>query len=366
MGPCDGGSCRCVPAYFLDVPSDVLITGFGVREFDLQVIPGTVTTYTWTAPQQATSVVCGLFVADPEVVQAPTSRIANAFKSLYRTHLFRVPKVGNGMLYTNQFTVGDLVSPASSVCSAAAGRLNDFEGTASAYPVVTTLQIACWAYDDIGVVAATPLKNLQLTDLPGTLPPVADCTALPAGTPDGRLCLLGTLVGGCVDQRCSADAGLASSATTGDGGATTTAVTTPVTSCADASDTTLCQLTPDFQFGRCVGSRCADQHVSQAELPLVTGDCSQGADGGAGPQSGTNWLNCFDDEVQGYGTCYGGSCNLRCVTDSDCSQVASFLGELDAAASLVCGKLASTGQISCDGPGSSFLGLCVPPGLPCP
>lgn len=360
----DGGACRCAPAYFPDVPSDTLISAFDVDEFELQVSTGAAATmYGWTAPQNASSVVCGLFVAAPEVSLGATPRIDNAFKSLYRSHVFRVPALGSGMLYTTQFSVDDLTSPPSSACPAAADRLNDFEGSAAAYPIVSTLQIGCWAYSDDGIVAATRLRNLGLTDLPETQPPVADCSALPAGTPDGRLCLLGPLVGGCVDQACSADAGLASFDPGDAGGSPTTpaASTTPVASCADASDMTLCQLTPDFQFGHCVGSLCADQHVSQPDLPLVTADCAQPA-----TALGTNWLNCFDDEVQGYGTCYAGSCHLRCVSDSDCSQVQGFLGELDAGTALRCGKRDATGQLTCGAPGVSFLGICVPGGSSCP
>ena len=116
---------------------------------------------------------------------------------------------------------------------------------------------------------------------------------------------------------------------------------------------TLCQLSPDFQFGHCVGSLCADQHVSQPDLPLVTADCAQPATA----LPGTDWLNCFDDEVQGYGTCYAGSCHLRCVSDSDCSQVQGFLGELDAGTALRCGKRDAGGKLTCSASGVSFRDL---------
>jgi hypothetical protein len=377
----DGGPCRCLPAYFPDVSPDILITEFDVREFDLQVTPGSVTEYAWTAPSGATVVVCGMFVAAPEVTTVPLTRIDNAFTSLYRTHVFRVPDLGNQMLYTTQFTIGDLTSPPSADCGGTGDRLNSFPPPNEAYPVVTTLQVACWAYDDDAIVAATRLRNLQLGDLPETLPPVDDCASLPAGTPDGRLCLLSPLVGGCIDQMCNPDAGLASLAassnmddasTAGTGSTTapagppapaptTPATSTPVATCADASDMTLCQLTSDFQFGRCVGSRCADQHVTQPDLPLVTADCAQPAS----TNQGTDWLNCFDDDVQGYGTCYGGSCLLRCVNDADCVEVQKFLGGADAGGPLRCAKLRGS-KLTCSGDGTSFLGLCVPGGSSCP
>jgi hypothetical protein len=348
-------ACSCVPAYFPDVPSDVLITGFGALEFELQVTTGTVTTFGWTAPENATSVICGLFVAAPEVSAVPTPRIDNAFKAIYGTHLFPVSNVSGGVPYTAEFTVADLTTPPDSDCVSGASSsttppLNDFR---TPYPIVTMLQVACWAYGDVGVVAATRLQSLQVTELPETLPPVADCAGLPTGS-DGRLCLLGPMVGGCIEGKCNLDAGLGSF--NGDDDEGGIASVTPVLSCADASPLTLCELmTGDFVFGRCVGSVCADQDLAQVQLPLVTSDCAQAAT----TDKGTNWLNCFDEDVQGYGTCFDGSCHLRCVTSEDCRGVERFLAEVHTGSSLLCEKLDSNGTPTCNSSGSSFLGICV-------
>jgi hypothetical protein len=340
------------------VPSEILVTGFAVPEFELHAEAGTQTTFRWDAPPGATRVVCGLFVAEPEIAPSgdpdhPEYRITNDFKSVFRTHVFRVPTSAADAERTVRFTVSDLSTRPGASCPQAGSLAVTPMGVF--YPQVTTLQVGCWALDDAKVIAATRLRNLRLTDLPEVRPPVVDCAELIEETPSGRLCLLAPMVGTCRAGAClpnaPRDAGEIADPTR-DGGVTPAELTVPVETCEPAdTEGKLCQLTSRFRFGRCVGNRCADQELREAELPLVTADCA-----GRGE---TNWLNCFDDQVQGYGTCFDRTCRLRCTSDTDCGKVDRFLGRQNGPQFFCAKRMA--GQFPCrPGPGQSFVGLCMP------
>jgi|GEM_PF-6628738 len=365
--PCTAGTtCACRPRYFGSTQTDQLVQGFRAIELDLRVIPGTPSQFSWTQPPGATRVVCGLFVADPEALGGSLGHIRNDSQALYRTHTFRVsPSPLQPQTVT--FGIADLNTPHEPTPCEAESRLRPVEPAGKTYPIVTSLRVGCWASDSSGVIAATRLEDVSLTDIPEVNAPVSDCTNL-SSEPDGRYCYPPLETGGCRKQQCVAlptmsavsaagtppSAGDAGGAVGNDGGSIDTAA--PVGNCTAQPDNVLCKRTPGFQFGRCIEGHCSPVTGSTAnlDLPLVVATCTPQKDASAQ----TDWLNCFDRDVLGFGTCLAGDCRQRCLDASDC--MTPF--PEDPQPVYVCLKQDSVGNHVCSGDpaaATSALGLCV-------
>jgi hypothetical protein len=343
------GCCRTV--YFASGTPDVLVKGFEAAEFDLRAEAHPQTRFSWSAPPAAERVICGLFVNDPKVEGGRRGRIQNQNKALFRTHVFRIPAAADQEPSVT-FDVSDLSTIGeASPCSA----LIPFKAHDSSYPVVTTLQVGCWAYDTQEVVAATRLRTVKLSDIPEVQAPILDCATIAGSQSDGRFCLTVPQTGVCRRSQCVALDPIDATApldggTPSDGGPVTV---NPIRECTDASDSVLCQRSSTFRFGRCVGNRCADQHIQRLEQPLVVSNCAMQGEA-------TNWLNCFDTRVQGYGTCFNSRCRLRCTNNDECTKLVSVLTAEDQV-EMSCVKLASTESVVCsDRAEGSYLGLCIP------
>ncbi len=100
-------------------------------------------------------------------------------------------------------------------------------------------------------------------------------------------------------------------------------------------------------MGRCVGSRCADVGEDAPTLPIVVSTCAMDI-------GSTDWLNCYDDSVQGYGTCFSSGCRARCVEQADCAWA-------DAVAAADVRPHVCAHPAEVDG-ARSALGICVPQG----
>jgi hypothetical protein len=346
--PCTSkSSCQCEAVYFPATSADVLTTRFQSAEFDLVEEPDG--SYSFEAPTGANIAVCGSFISDPEIFG---QRIANAEKSLYRTHTFAIPRASSPVPRVFHFDLSDLNSEGNRwVCD---GVFSPAPVGAKTYPIVTSLRVGCWAYDRVRLVAATRLHSVDVNTLPEVKPLVRDCASKTGGDLDERLCLPSPRPGlcrdgTCIDLRAPADAGdstAQSSTSDADGGDDNT----PLLVCEGSTNGEACQAGLNFAVGRCVGSRCADQSVTNVEMPLVVRDCAV--------SDSTDWLNCFSSTVQGYGSCLGSRCRLRCTTNDDCREAATFLGD-NVERTYVCTKSSAKGAALCqNATGGSYIGVC--------
>ena len=354
----DVASCICRPQYFRAQQRDQLLQGFGVGEFELHVTPGVPTQFSWLAPEDASTVICGLFVASPEVQGGNLGRIVNADQALYRTHNFRISGKSALAPQAVSFTAYDLKTAFEPRTCEESLRFKP-SVAATAYPIISLLRIGCWATNSSGIIAATQLEEVELSDVPEVSPPVIDCAG-PADQFDGRYCYPQTQTGVCIAETCKPlpepNSAIAQAAPDGvagdtggggDGGAINSAA--PVDRCAGQRDNVLCKRTPTFTFGRCFAGFCnPTPETSPLELPLVVSSCAPQSDASAD----TNWLNCFDRGLQGFGSCLLGSCRKRCLSDNHCAP----------GSDQVCFKqVADRTRLACEAQsGTTPLGVCVP------
>lgn len=432
-----GGNCgkskRCTIPGAASRGRNALSEGFDVAEMELRLeAQATGNVYHVGVPRDARTVFCGLFVADPVVAGGNLGRIANEWKSLHRVHLFRVPDLAEDQTGSRsiQFTISELSDegPVVPLCERepidSPGNAWQRPDGAAAYPIVSSLQVGCWAYGIHKVVAASQLRNVPISDLPEIKPLVTDCAGADGLDLSGRFCsqaaglgecrgnvceqrrveILGTAGAGAVEREPEASAGSASSSSTSSGvpasggttapngsadtqtdpcpraaaggsgsysylsvagaagvvngddasvqaDSTSSVQSAPLERCQTADTGKLCVWRRSF-VGRCVGNTCVETGSTNAEFPLVVSSCgvaiseasSEGAANSKSDYISTDWLNCYDGRIQGFGTCLEHKCRSRCVSYGDCAYL---------------NVLYPTRAIWCEHFNSSYLGLCM-------
>jgi hypothetical protein len=353
-----GTQCSSDVCLALAFPADdenSLVRGFGVDEMELHVeLSQSGNVYVATIPSESATVVCGLFVSPPVVEGGDHGRIANDWKSLYRSHLYKLSGVGTDAEGSRsiKFYITDLSDRyTSDNCPNVTGAWGSPSG-ASNYPLITTLQVACWSYGKESVIAASRLRNVPISDLPEVKPLVTDCAGPDGTTLEGRYCVPQGELGVCQDNQCTVhavgeeagarptdtieDAAVADNVSAENILLDAAVQSIPLASCADAGTGALCVNKKDF-VGRCIGSRCSNVALGgPIDLPLVVSSCDAAAS-----NETTDWLNCYNNSIQGYGTCYKNGCLSRCVADPDCASVSGD-------STYKCGHYQ----------GKSYLGLC--------
>ena len=257
---CDGTVCGVMP--YATTPNTALINGFSVREFDLTRQTGdTGVMYAFRAPHAASFAECGLFACGPEFSGAGSDQgegrvMLNATRCLVRNRVFRVETADRD----SSFAITDLDEVERGSCAGKSG-LNAFSDERD-YPVVTVLQVGCWAYGDVGVVAATPpLTSLGLAEFPefGDVP--VDCTTETVPT-DGSICTRDPPQGACRGGQCvvgdtpanggaggSSGGGVGSVAVGGSDDAADALLV--LTQCAASTEGRACVDTQVVRLGRC-------------------------------------------------------------------------------------------------------------------
>lgn len=333
---CESGCCQTSP---FDVPSpDSLLKGFGVREFELvHAESDSGPTFGFRAPRQARFLVCGLFGCEPSFASfgAERARMVNASRCLVQRRVFRVDDPHDPAGREFSFELQDMEAVERRECTGRS-RFNDFTGDGD-YPVINSLQVGCWAYDDAAVVAATRLDTLAPQEFP-SFGDVArdDCSAADS---EGQYCYRAPAGGACLAGACEAGATPSINAVN-DAGLPTGNVT-----CSPDNDGQPC-LNMTRRLGRCLNRGCVDLAVRAPERPLVLSDCAVGA---------TDWLNCFPSQVGAIGTCKDKLCRVRCHDDADCDL-------LDEIATSSGGSGAARLELTCvRGAREQYLGLCEAP-----
>lgn len=190
-----GGSGTCELARG-GARSSTLIDGFSVPQLELVAAAGSTdgTRFTWTSEPQFQLVRCALFACHPVILSCSGGSAQIPATSADRCVL--------GLL--------DVIPPGDEIDVGALGGLPP----AATAPLISSLQLGCWAYDDVGIVEASSLAPVPPAALPALF--AAPCTA----ASDGQNCVLsdatlGSCLGATCRQRC------ASAADCGDGGADT-------------------------------------------------------------------------------------------------------------------------------------------------
>jgi len=349
---------QCVPAVFPEIDESVLILGFEVPEIEFhrdQAVTGPVA-FEADLTSEVVGLACSLFVAEPVVAGGNAGRVVNASVSIYRSHVFRIDPASNGSLHTVRFGIGDLTATAvGQACSSPLADLVTNKG--GHYPIVSMLKVGCIGYGSARVIGATRLRNVALADLPEAQMVLTDCSGQEQSGTAARFCMAPEALGHCAQGVCqSASTGTAANTpdsaapitdTGADAGATLASTESPspipVSKCDACNEGHLCTI-PNYFIGRCIGSLCAPVEIGNIELPLVVSNCDASF-------KQTDGLNCYDSQVEGYGTCLAKACRTRCVTISDCTET---YGQF-AIADPVCAHPRASPDSA---PG--YLGLCLP------
>jgi hypothetical protein len=278
--------------------ANALTLGFNVSEFLLTRSPEAAGLFEVRIPRAAEIINCALFICSPSVwPQGAGTAIDNFAECAYANRVLDVRDFGEGERVA-QLELNTLQRPEP---KAGACEAEPDYGAQPTVPIVSSLQLGCWAFDDRSVIRATRLVDLAPTDLPQFARlPVRDCSSSAADT-QHRLCIThaaGVCYGGtCVEE--SSDAGRPESADS---------------LCSPATEGARCS--PAGQLGSCAEGVCVarspDENASSfTSLPLVIGDC-------AADDVLTDGHNCYPNPFGGYGTCRDGQCRPRCIEPEDC------------------------------------------------
>lgn len=355
----DSGGLFCIAAVFPEINESDLISGLNVQEIGLQREQAAAgrAVYELTVPPDAHAVACSLFVARPVVRGGRGGRIVNAPAAIYRSHVFELDGADSSEARTLSFALSDLSETASSDDCPQSALSSTFGGDGH-YPVVSTLNVGCIAYGSTEAVAATRLRNVALTDLPESQLILTSCVQEEGTEHRGRLCMAPDTIGRCSAGSCDpSDAG---NSATGQGGtngeglsdsgslasADEGTLPIPESACDRCTEGRLCALNSYF-IGRCVGSNCAQVTVGNWEPPLVISNCAAPI---TEENANTDGLNCYDSQLEGYGTCYASGCRTRCATTAHCAPEYG----LDTTTAHVCAHRQRGDNLP------SYLGLCLP------
>jgi hypothetical protein len=300
--------CRLSASASID--GDTLIRGFGVREFDL-VRDATTDglEYRFRAPKESRFAECGLFGCEPDFEPIGSgvtgNRMRNASRCLLRSRTFRVDDPDDPGGRDFSLSLAEL-EPVARACGDRSA-LNDFDVS---YPVITTLSLGCWAYDNAAVIAATRLGALAPADLPsfGQVPIRDEDCHGSEGATEGSYCYQKPSEGACLNHACivglSPDAG--SGGEGGFGGDSTAEAS--AADCTTSADYRPCVETRR-RLGQCKNGSCLRGAIAEFGPPLVVSNCSIGE---------ADWLNCSPSPIGAIGTCYGDLCRSRCHDVFDC------------------------------------------------
>jgi hypothetical protein len=344
----------------------VLIEGFQVAEIEfnrMQTTSGIA--YQAVVSDRVVGLSCSLYVALPDVRHDNMGTVANAGSAIFLGHIFRLDSARSESARTIQFAIGDLspVAPQGgldvSIGSCRSSLLEAFPTVRGVQypPIVSALRVGCMAFASDGIVGATRLQGVALDELPESQLVLTNCSGQNQSGSSARLCMAPETIGRCKDSVCQStsptpatDAGISDGAAanvneTIDAASLNSSepVQLPVKVCNVCNEGRVCSINTQI-IGRCVDSMCKQVGGSEWVPPLVISDC-------AASFEMTDGLNCFDSEVQGYGTCYSKVCRTRCVNSGHCSPE---FGLVSGVANLCAHARPSSG-----GP-PSYLGVCLP------
>jgi hypothetical protein len=145
--------------------------------------------------------------------------------------------------------------PAAAACSHGFDRGAEYDDR---LPLITHLLAGCWAYSPTRVMAASRLVSLE----PDQVPVIQRHPLVKCGDP--------TVEGGTAGLPCR-------------------------------------RRWLDRAYGFCRGTTCEPAGAHPPPLVVEPARCAE-----------AEWLTCYSTELDGFGTCYGGRCEVRCRTTGDC------------------------------------------------
>jgi hypothetical protein len=369
---CPAGKC-CIPEVFPQIAATKLIDGFQVAEIEFHRNGNATEGFVYEAAftNQVFGLSCSLYVAEPEVKARPGEEsrgiVANAGQCIYRSHIFRIDNARDSSLRTIQFGIADLASDEStqdarvSPGSCRSPLLTPFQPLEGVLypPIVSTLRVGCIAFATDTIVGATRLQDVALDELPESQMVLTNCSGQDQSGISARLCMAPETIGRCAQGACQSvnavpeeDGGAGESTTpppsgVGDAEAPALGSTAyqelPVKVCDACSDGQACARGSQ-SIGRCINSLCAQVKGAAWTPPLVISNC-------AASFEETDGLNCYAPAVQGYGTCYAGTCRTRCVNDNHCSKRYGLISSEAHFCAHARGPDSKT---------ASYLGICLP------
>jgi hypothetical protein len=315
-----------------------LIEGFATTVFDLKQDSKSPGTYIWQRVDRAQYVQCALFICPP-VVRAERVDgvkelrwIANFHECALSAQSFNLSAMGKDQSELTFSLSGMRPNPEEGAC----GETKRQTTSASQVPIITTLNVGCWASDSRAVVAASSLLAVDPRELPQFSRPVLSCAAL-EDTSEGELCVATTQLGTCELGTCvlpeESNMSAGGDQMAPDAGADAGPSIPPSFECApDGQDNGRPCLRPDA-LGVCREHVCR-QVGERPPATLLVSECGDG-------KLLTNGLNCFPSVTGMIGTCNDSRCRSRCRSAADCR-----------------GLGRDGGDLMCDN-GSSQVGTCV-------
>jgi hypothetical protein len=160
-----------------------LIEGFGTTVFNLERDPDVPGTYVWQRMERAQYVQCALFICPPVVRSGAVRWIANFHECALSTQSFSLTTHdGEDGLFT--FTLAGMSQNSEQSPCGATARAT---AAISQIPLITTLNLGCWASDSRQVLGSTALLAIDPAELPQFSRPVLTCGGVQSS--EGELCV---------------------------------------------------------------------------------------------------------------------------------------------------------------------------------